>query len=71
MTNKITQNPHVKEKLRIIGVLEGLIADMNVNEIQAHLDNSVGLDQWCRAWRLSAKDCIEQLKDEMEGIDAL
>lgn len=37
--------------------LNGLIADINEEEIKAHLDTPDGLKNWCNSWRTAAAQC--------------
>lgn len=37
--------------------LNGLIADINEEEIRAHLDTENGLRDWAEAWRQAATEC--------------
>lgn len=37
--------------------LNGLIADINEEEIKAHLDTPDGLKNFCNSWRTAAAQC--------------
>lgn len=52
---------------KLLTELDGLISDVNVNEIADHIKCG-NLDEWCDAWRKTAKrivDCID-LEGETE-----
>lgn len=46
----------------LIEEMDGMIADVNVNEIADHL-NEESLWNWCGAWRENARRILKEMKD--------
>lgn len=45
--------------------LEGMIADVNINEISSHFTNGT-LARWLNAWQNKTKEIIEKIKEMAE-----
>ena len=50
------------EREKLIQEMDGMIADINVNEIADHLKEE-SLFNWCGAWRQEARRVLEDIRN--------